>query len=619
MSQNICCKGFKWIQYKYDAMVHRPLKSNLRKEQSAMEYLMTYGWSILLIAITLAGMFELGIFNGSGNVLPTVCVAQSGFLCTNPQMNSTGNLTVLLGSAQINPITIVGTACTSNSSTPNNFIFNLMNISSEQEKQLGFECPKGSGSFFDGYLWIKYNTKGVNDIVVQVAKITAQVSTQSSVGIPGDNGQGEVYIANYLGGTGGYGNVVIFNSQTSSVIGSIDSSPSAFDHPDGIFVSGSNIYVANAGASNVLIFNTDGALTGAITSGAFNYPEGIALSGSNIYVANTDANNVLIFNTDGALTGAITSGAFAHPAGIVLSGSNIYVANAGASNVLIFNTDGALTGAITSGAFDYPEGIALSGSNIYVANADASNVLIFNTDGALTGAITSGAFDFPQGIFVSGSNIYVMNTVASNFLIFNTDGALTGTITSGAFDNPQGISIINNEAYIANSYGGSYEAGNIISVNLTTNTINGNIGPINGIDYPTFVAVAGSTAYISDPNYEKILMASLINNQLNGNITSSAFYYPDGIALSGSNIYVTNTDANNVLIFNTDGALTGAITSGAFDSPQGIALSGSNIYVMNTDASNVLIFNTDGALTGTITSGMNYPDSIYKKHPISPR
>ena len=619
MSQNICCKGFKWIQYKYDAMVHRPLKSNLRKEQSAMEYLMTYGWSILLIAITLAGMFELGIFNGSGNVLPTVCVAQSGFLCTNPQMNSTGNLTVLLGSAQINPITIVGTACTSNSSTPNNFIFNLMNISSEQEKQLGFECPKGSGSFFDGYLWIKYNTKGVNDIVVQVAKITAQVSTQSSVGIPGDNGQGEVYIANYLGGTGGYGNVVIFNSQTSSVIGSIDSSPSAFDHPDGIFVSGSNIYVANAGASNVLIFNTDGALTGAITSGAF----------------------------------------------------------------------------------DYPEGIALSGSNIYVANADASNVLIFNTDGALTGAITSGAFDFPQGIFVSGSNIYVMNTVASNFLIFNTDGALTGTITSGAFDNPQGISIINNEAYIANSYGGSYEAGNIISVNLTTNTINGNIGPINGIDYPTFVAVAGSTAYISDPNYEKILMASLINNQLNGNITSSAFYYPDGIALSGSNIYVTNTDANNVLIFNTDGALTGAITSGAFDSPQGIALSGSNIYVantyannvlifntdgaltgaitsgafaypagialsgsniyvtnpgannvlifntdgaltgaitsgafdspqgialsgsniyvMNTDASNVLIFNTDGALTGTITSGMNYPDSIYKKHPISPR
>ncbi len=455
---------------------------------------MTYGWSILLIAITLAGMFELGIFNGSGNVLPTVCVAQSGFLCTNPQMNSTGNLTVLLGSAQINPITIVGTACTSNSSTPNNFIFNLMNISSEQEKQLGFECPKGSGSFFDGYLWIKYNTKGVNDIVVQVAKITAQVSTQSSVGIPGDNGQGEVYIANYLGGTGGYGNVVIFNSQTSSVTGSIDSSPSAFD-----------------------------------------YPDGIAFSGSNIYVANTNANNAPIFNTNGTLTGAITSGAFDDPAGIALSGSNIYVTN--------------------------QYGISTGGYG---------NVLIFNTDGALTGAITSGAFDYPQG-----------------------------------------ISIINNEAYIANSHGGSYKTGNILSVNLTTNTINGNIGPINGIDYPTFVAVAGSTAYISDPNYEKILMASLINNQLNGSITSSAFDYPDGIAFSGSDIYVANTNANNVLIFNTDGTLTGAITSGAFDSPQDISISGSNIYVTNTYANNVLIFNTDGTLTGTITSGaFDYPAGI---------
>ena len=31
--------------------------------QSAMEYLMTYGWAILIIAVVLAALFELGVFN----------------------------------------------------------------------------------------------------------------------------------------------------------------------------------------------------------------------------------------------------------------------------------------------------------------------------------------------------------------------------------------------------------------------------------------------------------------------------------------------------------------------------------------------------------------------------
>ena len=33
------------------------------KSQSAMEYLMTYGWAILIIAVVLAALFELGVFN----------------------------------------------------------------------------------------------------------------------------------------------------------------------------------------------------------------------------------------------------------------------------------------------------------------------------------------------------------------------------------------------------------------------------------------------------------------------------------------------------------------------------------------------------------------------------
>ena len=44
------------------------------KSQSAMEYLMTYGWAILIIAVVVGALFQLGVFN-SNNFAPK---AQAG-------------------------------------------------------------------------------------------------------------------------------------------------------------------------------------------------------------------------------------------------------------------------------------------------------------------------------------------------------------------------------------------------------------------------------------------------------------------------------------------------------------------------------------------------------------
>ncbi len=67
------------------------------KGQSAMEYLMTYGWAILIIAIVLAALFSLGVFGG-GLGLPNACVAQSGFSCSSPVYgHATGNILVTIG------------------------------------------------------------------------------------------------------------------------------------------------------------------------------------------------------------------------------------------------------------------------------------------------------------------------------------------------------------------------------------------------------------------------------------------------------------------------------------------------------------------------------------------
>ncbi len=48
---------------------------------------MTYGWSILIIAITLVILFALGVFNNIGGGVSS-CIANSGFLCTNITLGS---------------------------------------------------------------------------------------------------------------------------------------------------------------------------------------------------------------------------------------------------------------------------------------------------------------------------------------------------------------------------------------------------------------------------------------------------------------------------------------------------------------------------------------------------
>ncbi|MGA3020943.1 MAG: hypothetical protein ABSD68_03275 [Candidatus Micrarchaeales archaeon] len=51
------------------------------KAQSAMEYLMTYGWAILIIAVVLGALFSLGVFSGA-SLIGTSCIASSGFYCS---------------------------------------------------------------------------------------------------------------------------------------------------------------------------------------------------------------------------------------------------------------------------------------------------------------------------------------------------------------------------------------------------------------------------------------------------------------------------------------------------------------------------------------------------------
>ncbi len=165
-------KGFGFAESRYS-----------QKAQSAMEYLMTYGWSILVIAVVIGVLFELGVFNSGGNALPNACIPQSGYMCSNPQLSSTGNLLITFGQAYGSVITVTGTGCSGSTAQPSTFSSTDLSFASGAENSLVFSCPTTSnamGTEFHGTLWIEYTKNNVPGIISQVAEITAKATTTNS-------------------------------------------------------------------------------------------------------------------------------------------------------------------------------------------------------------------------------------------------------------------------------------------------------------------------------------------------------------------------------------------------------------------------------------------------------
>ena len=63
--KKIDSKAVKFCDFKLQSFNQKLILNSSSKSQSAMEYLMTYGWAILIIAIAMVALFQLGVFNGT--------------------------------------------------------------------------------------------------------------------------------------------------------------------------------------------------------------------------------------------------------------------------------------------------------------------------------------------------------------------------------------------------------------------------------------------------------------------------------------------------------------------------------------------------------------------------
>ena len=137
----------------------------VKRAQSALEYMMTYGWAILIIVIVAAVLYSMGIFNPSSSVTTT----SSGFSPFSPAAAvcntsgiwiqfSTGGLPNSASSANLNWLSI--TATTGINASSNISLTQTVSSSSTFTVKDAKAACTSSGVKFSGSGSLRFTTVG---------------------------------------------------------------------------------------------------------------------------------------------------------------------------------------------------------------------------------------------------------------------------------------------------------------------------------------------------------------------------------------------------------------------------------------------------------------------------
>lgn len=133
--------------------------------QSAIEYLTTYGWALLVIAVVMAAFFVL--VNPTQSVTPQ-CVLPAGLSCTTFYMATNGLLSITLLQTTQTPINVTTIGCNSintvsNMQAPYNPPTNQVSMQVGGTASFTTQCYSNTAQFsgnpgttFTGYVFVNY-------------------------------------------------------------------------------------------------------------------------------------------------------------------------------------------------------------------------------------------------------------------------------------------------------------------------------------------------------------------------------------------------------------------------------------------------------------------------------
>jgi sugar lactone lactonase YvrE len=252
-------------------------------------------------------------------------------------------------------------------------------------------------------------------------------------------------------------------ARAQSAAARIDSaSPIALDVPIGLAEDKTgNLYVANAGSSQVLIYNSKNQqLTSKTISDGVDQPAGLAFDkNGNLYVSDRSSLEVTVYDPSGKLVKTLHTDKTSDyaPSGLAVAASgDIWVASRNNTNydvgeIQVFNSSGKVIHSSTQ-SLEYPEGVLFEGADTWVFNSHSASLDVFDSDARLvkTIGLSSVLPDYPAKS--SNGDIYVTDQAASLIAVLDSSGKVLKTTKNKGLDDPAGIAF--DEAgnfYVANS------------------------------------------------------------------------------------------------------------------------------------------------------------------------
>ena len=247
-------------------------------------------------------------------------------------------------------------------------------------------------------------------------------------------------------------------------------------------------------------------------------------------------------------------------------------------------------GTGTDAEFDIAWGLAISGTSLYVADTYNHAIRVVDTGtkvvttlagvkgsrGATDGTGTNAQFWYPAGLAISGTNMYVADgrndairvvdtgtaVVTTPYGVMGTSGTTDGTGTNARFYSPEGLAISGTSLYVAEYYNhairvvdtGTAVVTTLAGVKGTSGTTDGS-GTNAQFYYPTGLAISGTSLYVADYGNHAIrvvdtgtaVVTTLAgvkgisgSGPTDGTGTNARFNYPTGLAISCNKLYVAD-------------------------------------------------------------------------------
>ncbi len=561
------------------------------RAQSAMEYLMTYGWAILIIAVVLASLFSLGVFNSGASAASGACSTRVGYLCSNPVLLSNGLLSTTIGSSH--PITVTGVACSSGSSAPSSFSSANIALAAGAQQNVDFPCSLSSsaiGTPFSGNLWLQYNQSGQSGLVVQIASINAKV-TAFGFGSSGGGGGSTTTGSSTTTISGGSPTCYALSLSYGTGGSYVDASPTnSVGCSSNNYVSGETITLNAVASSDYYAFSS---WTGTTSNSMNPWTFAMPARAVNEHATFTPFHGVLVLSSNpGTFPLAIT----------IDSSGNVYWINDLNSSIMELpsgTTGAASQNTIYTGMSDY--NIAYDNGNLYWTDGIAiglDGIMEMPVGGttATTLYTESGASAGIAGLVVRNGNAYWTELDTGNVMempngMVGNDHAIT-LASVGAYD-PTGITVDSS----GDVYWTGQRSGNVIEMpngmfgndNAITIYSTGGMSSIFGIT----VDNNGNRFWTDDYNQVVTEMPHGMIGVDNAITVYSGSNQPDKIISdSNGNIYWLDYGAGTVMemphgMIGNENSIT--IASGQ-DFPIGITIHNNRIYWADEDSGNIMTY-----------------------------